>query len=117
MNGASQQVGPVAGETPDAAATLPCAESPDPLANGQSTDRRGAGPRLTCPKCRRRAYVVCSNRACTCWRKIPRGKRGLRWTRDGERERCPYCGFTAHADYWFERELNLYAPPVGEEQA
>jgi hypothetical protein len=28
----------------------------------------------------------------------------LRWTKDGECERCGYCGFTAHADYWLERE-------------
>lgn len=61
--------------------------------------------RLTCPKCRRRAYVVCSNRQCSCRRNVPKGKKWLRWTRDGEGERCPYCKFTAHADFWFNRAL------------
>lgn len=60
---------------------------------------------MTCPKCRRRAYVVCSNRKCQCWRRVPKGKRPLRWTRDGEGERCGYCRFVAHADYWFDREM------------
>lgn len=72
----------------------------------QTNQRRRIAP-LTCPKCRRVAYVVCSNRACQCWRRVPKGNKPLEWTTDGEGERCAYCGFTAHADYWFDRELTI----------
>ena len=64
--------------------------------------------RYTCPKCRRRAYPVCSNPECICYASVPKRCKPLEHTEvDGER--CPYCGFTAHIDYWFERELALYA--------
>lgn len=58
---------------------------------------------LTCPKCRRRAYVVCSNRKCQCWRRVPKGKKPLKPTRDGNGEKCAYCGFKAPMDWWFDR--------------
>jgi DNA-directed RNA polymerase subunit RPC12/RpoP len=78
---------------------------------------------LTCPTCRRRAYVVCSTRSCACWREIPKGKRPLRWTR-GDGLRCPYCRFAAHADYWEDRSMERTdqaqvadpAAPEGAEQ-
>ena len=28
-----------------------------------------------------------------------------KWTPDGECEICPSCGFTAHADFWFEEQF------------
>lgn len=71
-------------------------------------------PPLTCPKCRRVAYVVCAIKHCSCWRKVPKGKKPLRWMKDGDRQKCGYCGFTAHVDYWFERELSLN--PIPEAQ-
>jgi hypothetical protein len=64
--------------------------------------------RLTCPKCRRRAYPVCTNRKCRCWSDVPKGNKPLRWTRDGEGNICPYCRFRAHVDYWFDRSMRPY---------
>lgn len=61
--------------------------------------------RLTCPKCRRVQYFVCSRKSCRCWKDIPNGKRPQQTLR-GDGLRCPYCRFTAHIDYWFERELH-----------
>lgn len=59
----------------------------------------------TCPSCRRVQYFVCSRRSCQCYQRVPKGLRPQRWMRDGERLACPYCGFKAHADYWFERDM------------
>lgn len=28
-----------------------------------------------------------------------------KWTADGECEVCPSCGFTAHADWWFDEQF------------
>lgn len=28
-----------------------------------------------------------------------------KWTADGECEICPSCGFTQHADWWFEEQF------------
>lgn len=67
----------------------------------------------TCPKCRRVQYFVCSNRACVCWRRIPRGKKPQRFMRDGERIACPYCRFKAHADYWEERSIQCFFRSLG----
>jgi hypothetical protein len=64
----------------------------------------------TCPKCRRVQYFVCSNRKCSCWQKVPRGLRPQRWARDGECVCCAYCGFKAHIDYWFERDMKNWRP-------
>lgn len=60
--------------------------------------------RVTCPKCRRTQYFVCSRKSCRCWKDIPKGKLPQRSLR-GDGLRCPYCRFTAHIDYWFEREM------------
>ena len=71
---------------------------------------------LTCPRCHRRQYVVCGNRECECYKRAAReGGLPQRWTDDGEACICPYCGFTEHADGWFERELALLAPRSPEE--
>ena len=59
----------------------------------------------TCPKCRRVQHFCCSNKGCQCWRRLRKGQKAMRWKRDRERLACPYCGFTAHADYWFDREI------------
>jgi len=62
---------------------------------------------LTCPKCRRVQYFVCSNKKCVCWARVPKGKEPQRFNRDGETISCPYCGFRAHSDYWETREMEI----------
>jgi hypothetical protein len=69
---------------------------------------------LTCPKCRRVQFVVCGILTCQCYTSIPKRCKPQRWMRDGERCKCPYCGFVAHADYWFERELRVNPIPAQE---
>lgn len=71
---------------------------------------------MTCPKCRRRAYEVCTRRACQCRQRVPKGSKPMRWTRDGESLRCAYCGFTAHADYWFDREMAMVQRNEAQEE-
>ena len=66
---------------------------------------RSSDSALTCPRCGRRQHVVCRRRECQCYQQIPPGERPQTWTADGEACICPYCGFTAHADYWFELDL------------
>ena len=58
----------------------------------------------TCPKCRRVQYFTCGNKDCVCWKRVPKGKKPQRYGRH-DALICPYCGFSAHIDYWFEREM------------
>lgn len=69
--------------------------------------RKKHNKRLTCPKCRRVQWVVCGDRECECFKKIPKHLKPQQWTRNGESCRCPYCRFVAHVDYWFHREWKL----------
>jgi hypothetical protein len=67
---------------------------------------------MTCPKCRRRQYITCSNRECVCWQRVPKGKRTQRTVKpDGLA--CPYCGFVAHIDYWEDREVEAVLKAAG----
>lgn len=59
---------------------------------------------LSCPKCRRRQYYTCGRETCTCWH-IPKGKLHQVVNREESTAACPYCGFTAHLDFWELREL------------
>lgn len=59
---------------------------------------------MTCPKCRRQQYVVCSNKRCVCHQHIPKGKKHQRNLKL-DRIQCSYCQFVAHIDYWGMREL------------
>ncbi len=77
-----------------------------------ATDLRCFRP-LTCPKCRRRAYVVCGDRECQCWRRVPKGKKPLRGR--GNSEACGYCGFRAPIDWWFDRSVVERAAPATKE--
>lgn len=60
---------------------------------------------LTCPVCYRRMHVVCGDPACTCRTWIPSGELPMVISHDGEVEACPYCGYSQHIDFWFERNL------------
>lgn len=66
---------------------------------------------MTCPKCRRVQYFVCGNKTCVCYARIPKGKKPQRW-RKHDALACPYCNFTAHIDYWTERDMRLAAHNV-----
>lgn len=59
---------------------------------------------MTCPNCRRVQYFTCSNRACQCWRRVPKGKSAQR-RRGRNVVVCPYCGFGRHIEFWFDREM------------
>lgn len=87
---------------------------------------------LTCPKCNKDMYPVCSNKDCVCHKRIPEGalpmksfgvfagikfynysflwktllklgQNPARWIFEGEE--CPYCGFGASPDYWEDRNM------------
>jgi hypothetical protein len=58
---------------------------------------------VTCPKCKKVQYFVCGNKKCVCWGRVPKGKRPQRYDMNGETISCPYCGFSAHGDYWTDR--------------
>lgn len=67
---------------------------------------RGARARrerdMNCPKCRRKQYYQCGNPDCRD-KDIPaNAKPQVHLPPDGLA--CPYCGFSAHADYWEDRE-------------
>lgn len=75
---------------------------------------------VTCPKCRRVQYYTCGRKTCPCW-PIPKGKKHQR-PRKHDALACPYCGFTAHMDYWFEREMEAARkdgawPPLEESES
>lgn len=59
---------------------------------------------FNCPRCKRRQHFRCSNRSCSCNKKLPKGQKYQIWI-DGEALKCPYCGFTRHADYWEDHSL------------
>lgn len=67
------------------------------------------GRGYVCPKCQRRQYCVCSNRSCSCWAAVPTGKKPQRSLRGLDVLACPYCGFKAHIDYWFDRSMRAVA--------
>jgi hypothetical protein len=59
---------------------------------------------MNCPKCRRKQYYTCSNPECTCQKSVPKNAKPLvHLEHDGLA--CPYCGHTAHMDYWEERAM------------
>ena len=55
---------------------------------------------MNCPRCWQRWVCGCKN--CAPGNK---GRMLWKWTPDGECEICPSCGFTAHADFWFEEQF------------
>lgn len=57
-----------------------------------------------CPQCNNVQYFVCGNGFCSCWKSIPPGAMPQRHIGDDLLE-CPYCGFSAHIDYWFNLDL------------
>lgn len=63
-----------------------------------------------CPRCLRVQHLVCGNKECACWTRIPKGKLPQRWVPKRDALTCPYCGFTAHVDYWEDRELWFCMP-------
>lgn len=94
---------------------------------------------LTCPKCNRNMYPVCSNKNCKCWKSIPAGELPMRdagiimglklklyhydflWNflrKVGknpaayifEIEECPYCKFGETIDYWEDRNIEQTFP-------
>lgn len=100
---------------------------------------------ITCPKCRRIQYPVCSRLDCKCRINIPGGelpmndycvifrihtprsvfnflwkifmKLKINVSRFmWELEQCPYCGFIAPVDYWMEIEYQAYLTK-GEQDA
>ena len=62
---------------------------------------------MKCPKCRRVQYFVCGDKQCVCHKRIQKGKRPQKVLKH-DAVQCPYCGFTAHMDYWGEREMQFY---------
>jgi aspartate carbamoyltransferase regulatory subunit len=60
---------------------------------------------MKCPKCRKTQYFVCSNPACPCHERVPKGKKSQIVTKDGNCLICPYCGDTRSFDYWEERAM------------
>ena len=80
---------------------------------------------MTCPKCQKVMHYVCSNQGnqgresslprpffaprrtekCSCHAAVPENEKPLQWDDTGELQSCPYCGLKAHADFWFERDL------------
>lgn len=67
---------------------------------------------MTCPQCSEVQYIVCSNRDCVCWKRIPEGKLPQRDV-GHDALACPYCGFTEHIDYWEEREVQQLCEALG----
>jgi hypothetical protein len=63
---------------------------------------------MNCPKCRKALYPVCGNPDCVCQARVPKGKMAMINCDDGESETCPYCGFTAHMDYWEDRSIEQF---------
>jgi hypothetical protein len=57
----------------------------------------------TCPKCRRVQYFTCGVKTCPCW-PIPKGKKHQVY-KGHDILACPYCGFSAHMDYWETRDM------------
>ena len=58
---------------------------------------------MVCPKCRRKQFYVCGDPACT----DKNFRRDLKPQRKLAHDAlaCPYCGFTAHMDFWEERAM------------
>jgi hypothetical protein len=62
-----------------------------------------------CPKCKNQVYCPCK----TCSAYYPDKLPKWIWLSDGERIKCPFCGFVAHADIWLEeemKEMNKFKP-------
>lgn len=73
---------------------------------------RAAPDENACPRCGRQAHYVCSNRECSCWAGVPAGDLPLRETYTDIMQ-CPYCGFEAHIDFWFDRQMAAIAKAEG----
>ena len=54
-----------------------------------------------CPKCGYEQFCGCP----ACLPHLPAGMKPYQWTNDGEAVICGNCGFTAHADYWLDLEV------------
>lgn len=56
---------------------------------------------MRCPECKEEQYYVCSNKDCKCWPSVPEG-RLVQIPLEIDGLACPYCGFSAHMDFWEE---------------
>lgn len=71
---------------------------------------------LTCPKCRRTQYYVCDNKECYCHERVPKGKKPQVY-KGNDILACPYCGFSAHMDYWSDRDMRAWRKETSDDQA
>lgn len=64
---------------------------------------------LTCPRCHKEMFVVCSDLTCTCYKRVPEGALPMVNDHEADTQTCPYCQFTEHIDFWEEREMDEFS--------
>jgi len=61
---------------------------------------------MNCPECNYPQYCPCES--CQARGKTPEGEKPWIWI-DGEFIKCAKCGFTAHADWWEDRDMRKFS--------